>query len=41
MDNLSNVGYSGFVRVNDDQGRYFNPSLPRNISIGSALTYTF
>jgi iron complex outermembrane recepter protein len=41
LDNLSNTSYSGFVRVNDDQGRYFNPSLPRNMSIGSALTYTF
>ncbi len=41
VDNLSDVQYSGFVRVNDDQGRYFNPSLPRNFSIGTNFTYSF
>jgi len=41
VDNLSDTQYSGFVRVNDDQGRYFNPSLPRNFSIGTNLTYSF
>jgi iron complex outermembrane recepter protein len=41
VDNLSDTQYSGFVRVNDDQGRYFNPSLPRNFSLGTNLTFNF
>ncbi|MDZ7897599.1 MAG: TonB-dependent receptor [Arcicella sp.] len=41
VDNLSDTQYSGFVRVNDDQGRYFNPSLPRNFSVGTNLTFNF
>ncbi|MCU0467975.1 MAG: TonB-dependent receptor [Arcicella sp.] len=41
IDNLSDTQYSGFVRVNDDQGRYFNPSLPRNFSLGTNLTFNF
>jgi iron complex outermembrane recepter protein len=41
VDNLSDTQYSGFVRVNDDQGRYFNPSLPRNFSVGTNLTFSF
>ena len=41
VDNLSDTQYSGFVRVNDDQGRYFNPSLPRNFTVGTNLTFNF
>lgn len=41
VDNLSDTQYSGFVRVNDDQGRYFNPSLPRNFSLGTNVTFNF
>jgi iron complex outermembrane recepter protein len=41
IDNLSDTQYSGFVRVNDNNGAYFNPSLPRNFSIGTNLTLSF
>ncbi len=41
VDNLSDTQYSGFVRVNDNNGAYFNPSLPRNFSVGTNLTYSF
>ena len=41
VDNLSDTQYSGFVRVNDNNGAYFNPSLPRNFSVGTNLTLTF
>ena len=41
VDNLSDTQYSGFVRVNDNNGIYFNPSLPRNFSVGTNLTLSF
>ncbi len=41
LDNLSDTQYSGFVRVNDNNGAYFNPSLPRNFSLGTNFTYNF
>jgi iron complex outermembrane recepter protein len=41
VDNLSDTQYSGFVRVNDNNGAYFNPSLPRNFSVGTNLTLSF
>ena len=41
VDNLSDTQYSGFVRVNDNNGNYFNPSLPRNFSVGTNLTLNF
>jgi iron complex outermembrane recepter protein len=41
VDNLSDTQYSGFVRVNDNNGAYFNPSLPRNFSLGTNFTYNF
>jgi len=41
VDNLSDTQYSGFVRVNDNNETYFNPSLPRNFSVGTNLTLSF
>ena len=41
VDNFSDTQYSGFVRVNDNNGAYFNPSLPRNFSVGTNLTLSF
>jgi iron complex outermembrane recepter protein len=41
LDNVSDTQYSGFVRVNDNNGAYFNPSLPRNFSLGTNFTYNF
>ena len=41
VDNLSDTQYSGFVRVNDNNGAYFNPSLPRNFTLGTNLTFNF
>lgn len=41
IDNLSDTQYSGFVRINDNNGAYFNPSLPRNFSLGTNLTFNF
>ena len=41
VDNLSDTQYSGFVRINDNNGAYFNPSLPRNFSVGTNLTLSF
>ena len=41
VDNLSDTQYSGFIRVNDNNGAYFNPSLPRNFSVGTNLSYNF
>ena len=41
IDNLSDTQYSGFVRVNDNNGAYFNPSLPRNFTLGTNLTFNF
>lgn len=41
VDNLSDTQYSGFVRINDNTGAYFNPSLPRNFSVGTNLTLNF
>jgi iron complex outermembrane recepter protein len=41
LDNLSDTQYSGFVRVNDNNGAYFNPSLPRNFSLGTNLMFSF
>ena len=41
VDNLSDTQYSGFIRVNDNTGAYFNPSLPRNFTLGTNLTFNF
>lgn len=38
-DNLLNTRYAGFVRVNDNNGAYFFPSMPLNYYGGAALRY--
>lgn len=41
MDNLTNLDYVGTVIVGDTNGRYFEPSATRNVSIGFSAYATF
>jgi iron complex outermembrane receptor protein len=39
VDNITSTRYAGFVRVNDNNGAYFFPSMPINYYGGAALKY--
>lgn len=39
IDNLTNRHYAGSVIVNEGNGRYFEPALPRTWTVGITMTY--
>jgi iron complex outermembrane receptor protein len=41
VENIADKDYVGTVRINDTQGRSFEPGLPRNYTLGLSASYAF